>query len=161
ARDFLYPVAAYDQTDKPCQIVTKFCGNLWEMEAQRNPFDVVAWHGNYAPYKYDLRLFNTMNTVSYDHPDPSIFTVLTSPSTVPGTANVDFAIFPERWMVAENTFRPPYYHRNIMSEYMGLIYGVYDAKPGGGGFVPGSGSLHNCMTAHGPETKAFEAGISE
>ena len=118
--------------------------------------DVVGWHGNYAPYKYDLTRFNTMNTVSFDHPDPSIFTVLTSPSAKPGTANVDFVIFPPRWMVGEDTFRPPYFHRNVMSEYMGLINGVYDAKPAGG-FEPGGGSLHNCMTPHGPETEAFNA----
>jgi homogentisate 1,2-dioxygenase len=114
---------------------------------------VVGWHGNYYPYKYDLSLFNTINTVSFDHPDPSIFTVLTSPSEMPGTANVDFVIFPPRWMVAENTFRPPYYHRNTMSEYMGLIYGVYDAKQEG--FAPGGGSLHNAFSAHGPDLDTF------
>jgi homogentisate 1,2-dioxygenase len=161
SRDFLTPMAAYSKDDQPCDLVTKFCGELWQTTTERSPFDVVAWHGNYAPYKYDLRLFNTINTVSYDHPDPSIFTVLTSPSAIPGTANIDFVIFPDRWMVAEDTFRPPYYHRNVMSEYMGLIYGVYDAKPDGGGFVPGGGSLHNLMTPHGPETKAYEAGIVE
>jgi homogentisate 1,2-dioxygenase len=119
-----------------------------------SPLDVVAWHGNYVPYKYDLTKFNTINTVSFDHPDPSIFTVLTSPSRTEGVANVDFVIFPPRWMVADETFRPPYYHRNIMNEYMGLIYGVYDAKEAG--FVPGGGSLHNCMSAHGPDRLAFE-----
>jgi homogentisate 1,2-dioxygenase len=121
--------------------------------------DVVAWHGNYVPYRYDLRRFNTINTVSYDHPDPSIFTVLSSPGEQEGCANVDFVIFPARWMVAEDTFRPPYFHRNIMSEYMGLIHGVYDAKPAGG-FEPGGGSLHNCMLAHGPEAKAYEEAIA-
>lgn len=154
ARDFLLPVAAYVESAKPMTLVAKFDGRLWATELAQTPFDVVAWHGNYAPYKYDLRRFNTMNTVSFDHPDPSIFTVLTSPSPRAGTANVDFVIFPPRWMVAEDTFRPPYFHRNIMSEYMGLIHGVYDAKPAGG-FEPGGGSLHNCMSAHGPESEAF------
>ncbi len=118
----------------------------------------MAWVGNSVPYKYDLRRFNALNTVSYDHPDPSIFTVLTSPSDTPGTANVDFVIFPPRWMVAEHTFRPPWYHRNVMSEFMGLLYGVYDAKPGG--FAPGGASLHNCMSAHGPDLEAFDGAMN-
>lgn len=155
ARDFSAPVAWFEESSKPMTLIAKFDGQLWAAELPRSPFDVVAWHGNYAPYKYDLKLFNTMNSVSFDHPDPSIFTVLTSPSARPGTANVDFVIFPPRWMVAERTFRPPYFHRNVMSEYMGLIHGVYDAKPAGG-FEPGGGSLHNCMSAHGPESEAFE-----
>ncbi len=154
-RDFLYPLAHFEQKAGAVELVAKFAGELYTTELRQSPFDVVGWHGNYAPYKYDLRRFNTINTVSYDHPDPSIFTVLTSPGSHPGTANVDFAIFPPRWMVAEKTFRPPYFHRNVMSEYMGLIHGVYDAKPGGG-FEPGGGSLHNCMSAHGPEAEAFE-----
>jgi len=124
-----------------------------------SPLNVVAWHGNYAPYKYPLSAFNTINTVSYDHCDPSIFTVLTSPSAYPGIANMDFVIFPERWMVAEHTFRPPYYHRNVMSEYMGLIYGAYDAK--GEGFKAGGGSLHNCMSAHGPDAESAEKGLTQ
>lgn len=160
ARDFLTPTAWYEDARAPYQLVTKFCGNLWSCETEYSPFDVVGWHGNHVPYKYDLSLFNTINSVSFDHPDPSIFTVLTSPSAKPGAANVDFVIFPPRWMVAENTFRPPYFHRNVMSEYMGLIHGVYDAKPAGG-FEPGGGSLHNCMTAHGPEAAAFDAASAE
>jgi homogentisate 1,2-dioxygenase len=154
-RDFLTPEAWFEDVDRKHELVCKFDGKLWATDLERSPFDVVGWHGNYAPYKYDLRRFNTMNTVSWDHPDPSIFTVLTSPSSKAGVANVDFVIFPPRWMVAESTFRPPYFHRNVMSEYMGLIHGVYDAKPAGG-FEPGGGSLHNCMTPHGPETDAFE-----
>ena len=155
ARDFLTPVAWYEQGARSMQIVAKYDGHLWVADCRHSPFDVVAWHGNYAPYKYDLRRFNTINSVSYDHPDPSIFTVLTSPTPVAGTANIDFVIFPPRWMVAEHTFRPPYFHRNVMSEYMGLIHGVYDAKPSGG-FAPGGGSLHNCMSPHGPDVGAFE-----
>jgi homogentisate 1,2-dioxygenase len=157
-RHFLYPCAAYEERKGKFKLITKFQGNLWSADIDHSPLDVVAWHGNYAPYKYDLRLFNTINTVSFDHPDPSIFTVLTSPSGLPGTANIDFVIFPERWMTAEHTFRPPYYHRNIMSEYMGLIYGVYDAKETG--FVPGGGSLHNCMSAHGPDAEAYKKAIN-
>ena len=156
ARDFEYPVAAFEETKGNYQICTKFCGNLWEAPITHSPIDVVGWFGNYAPYKYNLKRFNTINTVSFDHPDPSIFTVLTSPSVTPGQANVDFVIFPPRWMVADDTFRPPYYHRNVMSEFMGLIEGVYDAKPNGG-FDPGGSSLHNCMQAHGPEAAAFQA----
>lgn len=152
-RDFQAPTAAYDETSGDFQLLAKFSGKLWQASTDRSPLDVVAWHGNYYPYKYDLRLFNVINSVSYDHPDPSIFTVITSPSELPGVANVDFVIFPPRWMVAEKTFRPPYYHRNIMSEYMGLIEGVYDAKLEG--FVPGGGSLHNCMSAHGPDAQTF------
>jgi homogentisate 1,2-dioxygenase len=154
SRDFETPVAWYEDTEGEFELVAKFGGNLWECEMDHSPLDVVAWHGNYAPYKYDLRRFNTIGSISFDHPDPSIFTVLTSPSSDHGTANVDFVIFPDRWLVAENTFRPPWYHRNTMSEYMGLIYGQYDAKETG--FVPGGGSLHNQMSAHGPDLDAFE-----
>lgn len=153
-RDFLTPTAAFEAKEGKFNLVNKFCGNLWMAQMDHSPLNVVGWHGNYYPYKYDLALFNVINTVSYDHPDPSIFTVLTSPSEIPGTANIDFVIFPPRWMVAERTFRPPYYHRNVMSEYMGLIYGVYDAKQEG--FVPGGGSLHNALTAHGPDADTFK-----
>jgi homogentisate 1,2-dioxygenase len=153
-RDFLTPLAAYEDREGDYRIIAKFQGNLWEAEIDHSPLDVVAWHGNYAPYKYDLANFNTINTVSFDHPDPSIFTVLTSPSDTPGTANIDFVIFPPRWMVAEHTFRPPYFHRNVMSEFMGLIFGQYDAKAEG--FVPGGSSMHNCMSAHGPDADAFD-----
>lgn len=152
-RDFLAPTAFYEDKPGQCMLINKFNGKLWSCNLEQSPLDVVAWHGNYYPYKYDLRTFNVINTVSHDHPDPSIFTVLSSPSEIPGMSNVDFVIFPPRWMVAENTFRPPYYHRNVMSEYMGLIEGVYDAKQEG--FVPGGGSLHNCMTPHGPDEQTF------
>ena len=154
-RDFLTPVASYEDSTKPCELIAKFGGNFWTTELDHSPLDVVAWHGNYAPYKYNLENFNTINTVSFDHPDPSIFTVLTSPSLPHGTANVDFVIFPPRWMVAENTFRPPYFHRNLMSEFMGLIKGEYDGKEKGG-FAPGGCSLHNCMSPHGPDSATFE-----
>ncbi|HET8796167.1 MAG TPA: homogentisate 1,2-dioxygenase [Thermoanaerobaculia bacterium] len=157
-RDFLTPVAAYEDVEGDFELVAKFDGRLWSAKIGHSPLDVVAWHGNYAPYKYDLARFNTINTVSFDHPDPSIFTVLTSPSDTPGVANCDFVIFPPRWMVAEHTFRPPYFHRNIMNEYMGLIYGVYDAKAEG--FLPGGGSLHNCMSGHGPDAQTFDAASS-
>ena len=153
-RDFLTPVAAFEEREGRFELVAKFGGQLWSAEIGHSPLDVVAWHGNYAPYKYDLALFNTINTVSFDHPDPSIFTVLTAPSDTAGTANVDFVIFPPRWMVAEDTFRPPWFHRNVMSEYMGLIHGAYDAKAEG--FVPGGGSLHNSMSGHGPDAATFE-----
>ncbi len=153
-RDFLIPQAKYEDKEGDFQLIVKFQDNLWAASLKHSPLNVVAWHGNYAPYKYDLANFQVVNTVSFDHPDPSIFTVLTSPSEIDGTANIDFVIFPPRWMVAENTFRPPYYHRNFMSEYMGLIKGVYDAKEEG--FVPGGGSLHNCMSAHGPDAITFE-----
>ncbi|MEP7157624.1 MAG: homogentisate 1,2-dioxygenase [Betaproteobacteria bacterium] len=154
ARDFLYPVAWFEDVPKATQIVAKFGGVLWSCEYDHSPLNVVAWHGNYAPYKYDLARFNTINTVSFDHPDPSIFTVLTSPSETHGTANIDFVIFPPRWMVAENSFRPPWFHRNCMSEYMGLIHGAYDAKAEG--FLPGGGSLHNAFSAHGPDRATFD-----
>lgn len=157
-RDFQTPIAAFEEKTGDFQLISKFQGNLWVAELTHSPLDVVAWHGNYVPFSYDLTKFNTINTVSFDHPDPSIFTVLTSPSPVHGMANVDFVIFPPRWMVANDTFRPPYYHRNIMSEYMGLIYGIYDAKETG--FLPGGGSLHNCMAAHGPDADAFNKAIN-
>jgi homogentisate 1,2-dioxygenase len=153
SRDFLTPVAAFEDREGEYELVSKFLGKLYKARIDHSPLDVVAWHGNYAPYKYDLRRFNTINTVSFDHPDPSIFTVLTSPSDTVGTANVDFVIFPPRWMVGEHTFRPPYFHRNIMNEYMGLIFGVYDAKAEG--FLPGGASLHNCMSGHGPDAATF------
>lgn len=154
ARDFLAPVAAYEDVERPHTLYVKWGGELWRTRLKHSPLDVVAWHGNYYPYKYDLRRFSPVGAVLFDHPDPSIFTVLTSPSDTEGTANIDFVIFPERWQVAENTFRPPWYHRNIMSEFMGLVYGVYDAKPEG--FVPGGMSLHNQMLPHGPDSDAFE-----
>ena len=154
SRDFLTPEAAFEDVERPTEVVQKFAGRLWSTTLDHSPLDVVAWHGNSAPYKYDLARFNTINTVSFDHPDPSIFTVLTSPSEVHGTANCDFVIFPPRWMVAEHTFRPPWFHRNIMSELMGLITGAYDAKAEG--FRPGGVSLHNCMNAHGPDRATFE-----
>lgn len=153
-RDFETPVAWFEDREGSMELIAKFGGNLWACEIDHSPLDVVGWHGNYAPYKYDLRRFNTIGSISFDHPDPSIFTVLTSPSGEAGVANCDFVIFPDRWLVAENTFRPPWYHRNIMSEYMGLVYGQYDAKEEG--FVPGGGSLHNSMSAHGPDLDAFE-----
>ncbi|HVT96909.1 MAG TPA: homogentisate 1,2-dioxygenase [Acidobacteriaceae bacterium] len=153
-RDFLAPVAAYEDEDGDFRIVGKFLGRMWEAEIDHSPLDVVAWHGNYAPYKYDLARFNCINTVSFDHPDPSIYTVMTSPSLMPGTANVDFAIFPPRWVVAEHTFRPPWFHRNMMNEFMGLVFGEYDAKAEG--FLPGGASLHNCMSGHGPDAETWE-----
>ncbi|HYZ48984.1 MAG TPA: homogentisate 1,2-dioxygenase [Sphingomonas sp.] len=153
-RDFETPPAWFEDRDGNFEVVQKFQGRLWTCTLDHSPLDVVAWHGNYYPYKYDLWNFNTINTVSFDHPDPSIFTVLTSPSEIHGTANCDFVIFPPRWMVAENTFRPPWFHRNVMSEFMGLIHGAYDAKEGG--FAPGGASLHNQMAGHGPDLAAWE-----
>ena len=152
-RDFRYPVAAYEDRDGDFRIIAKFQSRLWSAEIDHSPLDVVAWHGNYAPYKYDLATFNCINTVNFDHPDPSIYTVLTAPSGLPGTGNCDFVIFPPRWMVAEHTFRPPWFHRNAMNEFMGLIRGAYDAKAEG--FVPGGASLHCCMSGHGPDTESF------
>ena len=153
-RDFETPVAWYEDKEGSFEVVAKFGGNFFRCDIGHSPLDVVAWHGNYAPYRYDLRTFNTIGSISFDHPDPSIFTVLTSPSAETGVANCDFVIFPDRWLVMEDTFRPPWYHRNTMSEYMGLIYGQYDAKEEG--FVPGGGSLHNQMSAHGPDFEGFE-----
>ena len=161
ARDFLTPVAAYEDVEAvegadsigTFELVAKFQGRLWSARIGHSPLDVVAWHGNYAPYKYDLRRFNTIGSVSHDHPDPSIFTVLTSASDTHGVANLDFVIFPPRWLVAEDTFRPPWFHRNVASEFMGLVHGAYDAKAGG--FVPGGASLHNCMSGHGPDAASF------
>ncbi len=153
-RDFLFPAAAYEDREEPCELHMKWQGKFYKTKLGHSPLDVVAWHGNYAPYKYDLRRFATVGSISFDHPDPSIFTVLTSQSDTPGVANIDFAIFPERWLAMEDTFRPPWYHVNVMSEFMGLLYGVYDAKPGG--FKPGAMSLHNAMLPHGPDTDAFE-----
>jgi homogentisate 1,2-dioxygenase len=156
-RDFLTPTAAFEDIDKNTEVIQKFAGKLWASDFDHSPLDVVAWYGNFAPYKYAVAHFNTMGTISYDHPDPSIYTVLTSPSEIFGTANVDFVIFPPRWLVAENTFRPPWFHRNVMSEFMGLIFGVYDAKAGG--FKPGGASLHNCMSGHGPDRVSYEQAI--
>lgn len=153
-RDFLAPVAKYEDVDGDFELFTRFQGGLWKAPIHHSPLDVVAWHGNYTPYKYDLRNFQVVMPVNFDHPDPSIFTVLTSPSELSGTANIDFAIFAPRWLVMERSFRPPYYHRNIMSEFMGLIEGVYDAKQTG--FLPGGASLHNCLAAHGPDSETFE-----
>jgi homogentisate 1,2-dioxygenase len=153
ARDFQAPVAAYEEAGK-CEVVAKFMGGLWAADFAHSPLDVVAWHGDYVPYKYDLARFMTLGTISFDHPDPSIFTVLTSPSAQAGVANCDFVIFPPRWLVGEDTFRPPWFHRNVMSELMGLVHGVYDAKAEG--FLPGGVSIHNCMTAHGPDVATWK-----
>lgn len=158
-RHFEYPHAAFEEIDDEIDLICKFQDHLWVAKSNHSPLNVVAWHGNYAPYRYDLSLFNTINTVSFDHPDPSIFTVLTSESTTPGVANLDFVIFPPRWMVAENTFRPPYFHRNIMSELMGLITGEYDAKKEG--FFVGGVSIHNCMTAHGPDAQSYQQALKQ
>ena len=157
-RDFLAPCAAFEDRSAPMEVVAKLGGHLWSAHFEQSPLDVVAWHGNYYPYKYDLARFNAMGSVSFDHPDPSIFTVLTSASDTPGTANVDFVIFPPRWMVAERTFRPPYFHRNVMSEFMGLLKGEYDAKQGG--FVPGGASLHNAMSGHGPDRASYDRAVA-
>jgi homogentisate 1,2-dioxygenase len=154
-RDFLTPVAAFEDAEGEVELVQKYLGSLWTTTLDHSPLDVVAWHGNLAPWKYDLARFNTMGTVSFDHPDPSIFTLLTSPSDMPGRANADFVIFPPRWMVAEDTFRPPWFHRNVMSECMGLIHGAYDAKAEG--FAPGGLSLHNLMSGHGPDVASWKA----
>jgi homogentisate 1,2-dioxygenase len=153
ARDFRYPHAAFEERNHTVSVVNKFGGNLWAAEYDHSPLDVVAWHGNYAPYKYDTADFMVIGTISYDHPDPSIFTVLTSPTDSPGLANVDFVIFPPRWLVGEDTFRPPWFHRNVMSEYMGLVSGTYDAKAEG--FTPGGGSLHNTFASHGPDADTY------
>jgi homogentisate 1,2-dioxygenase len=153
-RDFLTPVAAYEDIDGRHELVAKFQGHLWTAQMDHSPLDVVAWHGNYAPYKYDLRRFNAIGSISYDHPDPSIFLVLHSVSDTPGVSNIDFVIFPPRTLAMQDTFRPPWFHRNVASEFMGLVHGVYDAKAEG--FSPGGASLHNSMSGHGPDAKTFE-----
>lgn len=158
-RDFLAPTAWYEERAGALIVVQKYGGNLWAAPYDHSPLDVVAWHGNYYPYKYDLGRFMAVGSISFDHPDPSIFTVLTSPSDSPGLANADFVIFPPRWLVAENTYRPPWFHRNVMTEYMGLVHGEYDAKADG--FLPGGGSLHNMFTSHGNDADTFEAASSE
>ena len=154
SRDFLTPVAAYEDLDGEFELVAKFMGQLWSARMDHSPLDVVAWHGNYAPYKYDLRRFNAIGSISYDHPDPSIFLVLHSASDTAGVSNIDFVIFPPRILAMQDTFRPPWFHRNIASEFMGLVHGQYDAKAGG--FLPGGSSLHNSMTGHGPDAETFE-----
>ena len=153
-RDFETPHAAFEDVEGQFELIAKFQGHLWRAPIDHSPLDVVGWHGNYAPYRYDLRRFNAIGSISFDHPDPSIFTVLTAPSDTAGTANLDFAIFPPRWLVAQDTFRPPWFHRNIASEFMGLVHGAYDAKAEG--FAPGASSLHNCMSGHGPDASTFE-----
>jgi homogentisate 1,2-dioxygenase len=157
-RDFLTPTAAFEEREGKFEVICKFEGNLWAAEYRHSPLDVVGWHGNSAPYKFDLAHFNVMGTASFDHPDPSIYTVLTAPTDTPGTANVDFVCFAPRWLVGEDTFRPPWFHRNFMNEFMGLIHGTYDAKAAG--FLPGGASLHNCMSAHGPDVPTFEKASS-
>jgi len=154
ARDFLYPVAAYEEDEGAFELVAKFQGHLWRADIGHSPLDVVGWHGNYAPCKYDLRRFNAIGSISFDHPDPSIFLVLTSPSDTAGVGNMDFVIFPPRILAMQDTFRPPWFHRNVASEFMGLVHGAYDAKAEG--FAPGGASLHNCMTGHGPDAATFE-----
>ena len=158
ARDFLTPCAHYEDREGDFRLIAKFCGELWEAECDHSPLDVVAWHGNYAPYKYDLTRFNGLNSVTFDRPDPSIYSVLTSPSEIAGTANCDFALFSPRWIVTDHTFRPPWFHRNFMNEFMGLVTGEYDAKAEG--FSPGGASLHNCMSGHGPDAATYEKAVN-
>ena len=153
-RDFSTPVACFEDIEGDFELIQKLDGQLWRAPIGHSPLDVVAWHGNYAPYKYDLRRFNTIGSISFDHPDPSIFTVLTSPTDTAGTANIDFVIFPPRILAMQDTFRPPWFHRNVASEFMGLVHGAYDAKADG--FSPGGASLHNCMSGHGPDAATFE-----
>lgn len=153
-RDFEHPVACYEDKDCKWNSMQKFMGELFDCELDHSPFDVVAWHGNYIPYKYNCKNFCTINSVSFDHIDPSIFTVLTCQSLEPGVAVADFVIFPPRWSVHSSTFRPPYYHRNTMTEFMGNIRGQYEAKPTG--FLPGGATLHSCMIGHGPDAATYE-----
>jgi homogentisate 1,2-dioxygenase len=157
-RDFQTATAAYEDHSGSFELVAKFMGNLWSAEIGHSPLDVVAWHGNYAPYKYDLRRFNAIGSISYDHPDPSIFVVLQSMSDTPGVDAIDFVVFPPRILTMQHTFRPPWFHRNVASEFMGLIHGAYDAKAEG--FLPGGASLHNCMSGHGPDAQTFERATS-
>jgi homogentisate 1,2-dioxygenase len=158
-RDFLTPHAAYEDLEGDFELLAKFSGNLWSASIGHSPLDVVAWHGNYAPYKYDLRHFSPVGSIGYDHPDPSIFLVLQAPSDTPGVDTLDFVVFPPRWLVAEDTFRPPWFHRNVASEFMGLIHGKYDAKAEG--FAPGGASLHNCMSGHGPDAATFDKAVAD
>jgi homogentisate 1,2-dioxygenase len=158
ARDFQTPIASYEDVDGDFRLIGKFQGSLWSARIDHSPLDVVAWHGNYAPYKYDLRRFNTIGSISFDHPDPSIFLVLQAPTDTPGVDAIDFVIFPPRILAAQHTFRPPWFHRNVASEFMGLIEGAYDAKTEG--FMPGGASLHNCMSGHGPDAESFERASS-
>jgi homogentisate 1,2-dioxygenase len=153
-RDFMTPVAAFEEREGDFELIAKFDGRFWRAKIGHSPLDVVAWHGNLAPYKYDLRRFNTIGSISHDHPDPSIFLVLQAASDTPGVDTIDFVIFPPRTLVMRDTFRPPWFHRNVASEFMGLIHGVYDAKAEG--FAPGGASLHNCMTGHGPDAETFD-----
>jgi homogentisate 1,2-dioxygenase len=157
-RDFLTPVASYEDREQHYQLLAKFMGRLWSTTLDHSPFDVVAWRGNHAPYKYDLRRFNTIGSISFDHPDPSIFLVLQSITDTAGVDGLDFVLFPPRWLAMQDTFRPPWFHRNIASEFMGLIEGLYDARSDG--FLPGGASLHNCMSAHGPDAATFEKASS-
>ena len=157
SRDFKTPVASFEDIEEKHDLIVKWCGSFYKTELNHSPLDVVAWHGNYSPYFYDLTDFSPVGATSFDHPDPSIYTVLTSQSEQPGTGNIDFVIFPERWNVAENTFRPPWYHKNIMSEFMGLICGKYEARPEG--FLPGGISLHNMMLPHGPDAETFQKAL--
>lgn len=158
-RDFKIPVAAYEELENNHSSILKWCGSFYKTEIKHSPLDVVAWHGNYTPYLYNLNNFSPIGSTNFDHPDPSIYSVLTSKSETLGTSNIDFIVFPERWSVAENTFRPPWYHKNIMSEFMGLIYGEYDARPNG--FFPGGISLHNMMLPHGPDYETFQKASNE
>jgi homogentisate 1,2-dioxygenase len=158
-RDFRTPVAWYEDREERYELIAKFGGALWSAEIRHSPFDVVAWRGNHVPYQYDLRKFNTMGSVSFDHPDPSIYLVLQAPTDTPGVDNIDFVIFPPRWLAMEDTFRPPWFHRNVASEFMGLVHGAYDTR--GDGFLPGGASLHNCMSGHGPDTATFEQASRE
>lgn len=168
-RDFQIPTAIYDgkleadiavpNRGSDWTIISRMASKLWSCTQDHTPFDVAGWHGTFYPYKYDLGRFSILGSILFDHPDPSIFTVLTAPSNrEPGTSVVDFAIIPPRWNMMEDTYWPPYYHRNTMSEFSGPI--VYDQAHEWHkehSFKPYGAQLNGTMTAHGPSKEVHQA----
>jgi homogentisate 1,2-dioxygenase len=155
-RHFLAPVAAYE--DRACpgyEVLVKHGGQLFRATIDHVPYDVVAWHGNHVPCKYDLAHFNAMGSVSFDHPDPSILTVLTCPLDDHGNNMADVLVFSGRWEVAEHTFRPPYYHRNVATEFS---YIVALPEPYSG-FEKGAYFLSPSMTPHGISGRAHRQAL--
>ncbi|GLI78307.1 hypothetical protein PoHVEF18_006618 [Penicillium ochrochloron] len=154
-RDFEIPTASFDNSNVDTEIIAKFAGQVHRTVHRGSIFNVAGWSGTYYPFKYDLGKFNTIGSVSYDHTDPSIFTVLTAPSSVPGEAVVDVAVFGPRWLVMEKSYRPPYFHRNTMSEFAFVIKGGFDVTP-----LPpqleGLFLLSNTMCAHGADPESWK-----
>ena len=156
-RHFRAPVASFEDLEAPYEIVHKQGGDLWRTTVNASPFDVVAWHGRYAPFKFDLMDFNAYWGANWDHSDPSILTVLTSPHDDHGRNAVDFAVFRGRWDATQDTFRPPYMHRNSAVEFNAVIKSPRTK----GAYRPGAVTYTPYLMPHGVSVSGYEAAVGQ